>query len=308
MDTERNETLLILQRAAAERVIESGDGTAALLLLYLQDTGDALELSAAAKTLGKTEAEIASAASRLRAIDAFPKTAQALPQPDELPEYAAEEITRRCREDSSFQALVGEAQRKLGHILSGAELKTLFGIYNHLGLGVDTIMLLINYCVDRYAKRYGEGRRPTMRFIEREAYAWVNRELLTCELAEAYIRRQEQQEQGLALVQKALGLCDRSLSASEKRYIEEWLDLGFSPEAIEMAYDRTVTNTGALKWKYMNSIIQSWNAKGLHTPGEIERLDRRSGDTPERAANSHDKPTQSDMARMEKMLDKLRRE
>ncbi len=307
METGERDTVLTLQRAAAERVLASGNGDAALLLIYLCDTGRVLELSEAAKALGRTEAEIAAAAAALRALNAFPKSAQALPQPEELPEYSADEILRRSREDSSFQALVGEAQRKLGHILSGAELKTLFGIYNHLGLSVDTIMLLINYCVDRFAKRYGEGRRPTLRFIEKEAYAWVNRELVTCELAEAYIQRQEKVAQGLEQVRRAMGLTDRALSASERRYIEEWLGLGFSPETIEMAYDRTVTNTGALKWKYMNSIIQSWNAKGLRTIAEIEQLDRKSARKTRSAGEIGGEAAKSDHDRMEKMLEQLRK-
>ncbi len=307
METVERDTVLTLQRAGAERVLASGNGDAALLLIYLCDTGSVLELSQAAKALGRTEAEIAAAAAALRALNAFPKSAQALPQPEELPEYSSEEILRRCREDSGFQALVGEAQRKLGHILSGAELKTLFGIYNHLGLSVDTIMLLINYCADRYAKRYGEGRRPTLRFIEREAYAWVNRELVTSELAEAYIQRQERMSQGLEQVRRTMGLTDRALSASERRYIEEWLGLGFSPEAIEMAYDRTVTNTGALKWKYMNSIIQSWNAKGLRTIAEIEQLDRKGGRKTPAAGESGGEAARSEHDRMQKMLEQLRK-
>ncbi len=307
METGERDTVLTLQRAAAERVLASGNGDAALLLIYLCDTGRVLELSEAAKALGRTEAEIAAAAAALRALNAFPKSAQALPQPEELPEYTADEILRRSREDSSFRALVGEAQRKLGHILSGSELKTLFGIYDHLGLGVDTIMLLINYCADRFAKRYGEGRRPTLRFIEKEAYAWVNRELVTCELAEAYIQRQEKMSQGLEQVRRAMGLTDRALSASERRYIEEWLGLGFSPETIEMAYDRTVTNTGALKWKYMNSIIQSWNAKGLRTIAEIEQLDRKSSRKMRSAGEIGGEAAKSDHDRMEKMLEQLRK-
>lgn len=306
MDTEKKNTVLSLRRDCVERVIGSGSGDAALLLLYLHETQRVLEISAAAKALGRTEAEIADAAALLRRLDAFPASAQPLPQPEELPEYAAEEITRRCREDTSFQALVGEAQRKLGHILSGSELKTLFGVYDHLGLSTDTIMLLINYCSDRFARRYGEGRRPTMRYIEREAFAWVNRELVTSELAEDYIKRQELREQGVEQVRRALGLTDRALSAGESRYIEEWLGLGFSPEVIEMAYDRTVTNTGALKWRYMNSIIQSWAAKGLHTPGEIEKLDRRGGEPARRGTDGGGETPQSDRARMEKMLEQLR--
>ena len=307
MDTERKPAALSIQRAAAERVIASGNGDAALLLLYLCGTERVLELSSAAKALGRTEAEIASAANALRGMGAFPKSAQALPQPEELPEYAAEEITRRCKEDTSFQALVGEAQRRLGHILSGAELKTLFGIYDHLGLSTDVIMMLINHCSETFAKRYGGGRNPTMRYIEREAFVWANRELVTMELAEAYLKRREQQEQGREQVRRAMGLTERALSTSEKRYIEEWLELGFSPEAIEIAYDRTVTNTGSLKWRYMDSIIRSWDAKGIHTPKEIERLDRRPGEKRGRSAEPSGS-SQADLARMEKLLEKLSKE
>ena len=307
MDTVRNNNILTIQRVCVERVLGSGNGDAALLLLYLHHTGRVLEIAETAKALGKTEAEIAAAAALLRSLEAFPASAQQLPPPEELPEYDSAEIARRCENDTNFQALVGEAQRKLGHILSGTELKTSFGMYDHLGLSADAIMLLINYCSERYSRRYGEGRRPTMRYIEREAFVWVNREILTGELAEAYIRRQERQEQGVEIVRKALGLTDRALSASERRYIEDWLSQGFSPEAIELAYDRTVTNTGSLKWRYMDSIIQSWNAKGLHSVSEIEKLDRRSADNPRGRSQRGEVSSQSDRARMEKMIEQLRK-
>ena len=52
--------------------------------------------------------------------------------------------------------------------------------------------------------------------------------------------------------------------------------MGFDAEAVSIAYDRTVTNTGALKWSYMNKILQSWNEKSLHTAAEIEEKDRRA--------------------------------
>ena len=42
-----------------------------------------------------------------------------------------------------------------------------------------------------------------------------------------------------------------------------------------LGYDRTVTNTGALKWSYMNKIMQSWHENGLHSAAEIESGDPR---------------------------------
>ena len=49
--------------------------------------------------------------------------------------------------------------------------------------------------------------------------------------------------------------------------------MGFGEEAIAIAAERTVTNTGALKWNYLSKILQSWHQKGLHSPKEIEEKD-----------------------------------
>lgn len=299
MDTEKQKALT-LSCIAVDNLICSGDGNAALLYLYLCRTGSVLQLKEAACAIGITEAETAAAADKLRQIGAFPASAQALPQADELPEYSAEEIARRSGEDMAFKSLIAEAQCRLGHILSVSELRTLFGIYDHLGLPPEVIMLLINHCAEQYRKRYGEGRRPTMRAIEKEAFFWANRELMTLELAENFLERQNARESGLQQVREMLGLCDRALSPSEKQYIAGWLEMGFSPEVIEMAYDRTVTNTGGLKWKYMNSILASWSGKGLFRPEDIVKKDTRGG----RKQGSGE--ARGEQEQMERLLSRLR--
>ncbi|MBR4057515.1 MAG: DnaD domain protein [Oscillospiraceae bacterium] len=303
MDRQREALQLKLPVGEVERILRAQDADAALLYLYLCSTGRVLELSAAAKSLGRSEGQIAEAAGRLRAMGAFPASANALPQPEELPEYDLEAIAARGGEDAVFRSLINEAQWMLGHLLSASELRTLFGIYDHLGLPPEVILLLLNHCAEVHAARYGEGRRPTMRAVEREAFAWVNRELMTLELAEDYIRRQDIRERGVQQVRTALGLVGRALSPTEKRYIAEWLDMGYSPEAIELAYDRTVANTGALKWKYMDSIIRSWNAKGLLTVEEILQKDKRGASGA--AAAKRDGRTEPDdyQARLDRMIE-----
>ena len=139
MGTERTAAYFNMPLAAAESLIKAGNGDAALLYLYLRINGTVLELSAAAKTLGRTEAQIAAAAGCLREMDLFPHTARPVPQAEELPEYRADEIAGRSRSDPAFQSLIGEAQQYLGHILSRSELQTLFGIYDHLGLPPEVI-------------------------------------------------------------------------------------------------------------------------------------------------------------------------
>ena len=79
---------------------------------------------------------------------------------------------------------------------------------------------------------------------------------------------------------------------------------GFTQEALELAYDKTVTNTGQLKWQYMNRIIQSWQSKGLYTVAEIE-----AGDGPKRqpAKPPARQEPGGELERMKKIYDKVRR-
>ena len=68
---------------------------------------------------------------------------------------------------------------------------------------------------------------------------------------------------------------------------------------ILLAFDRTVTNTGGLKWGYMNKILSNWKEKDLRTVAEIEEKDSRGG-KPAKAVSA-DKPIDPN-----KLRDKLR--
>ena len=72
-----------------------------------------------------------------------------------------------------------------------------------------------------------------------------------------------------------LQIRNRSLSAPERRYIRQWLEMGFDEDAIGIAYERSCVNTGGLAWPYMNKIMLSWHAQGLHTAQQIQTGDRK---------------------------------
>ena len=123
-----------ISSGAADRLLAAHDGDVALLYLYLRRHG-AFDAEDAARLLCRTRGEIDAAWEKLRrmgltdlpaadapAVSAAPVK---LPPAEELPEYKAEELVRRSREDPAFSALVGEAQRVLGRGLSSTELKRL---------------------------------------------------------------------------------------------------------------------------------------------------------------------------------------
>lgn len=310
----------LISQASADRLIAAHDGDVALLYIYLQRTGGDLE--GAARELCRTMGEIEAAHEkllRMGLIGMSPAPSPAapaelpraerqqeikLPPAEELPEYRAEDIVRRSKEDDAFAAIVAEAQKVLGHVLSSSDLKRLFGIYDYLALPPEVVLELLNYCVSISCSPSGEGRRRlSMNFVEKEAFAWVHMEIFTLEQAEEYIQKSQQRRSDIGRISEALGIHGRTLAPSERRFVNAWLDMGFSLEVIELAYDRTVTSTGKLNWGYMNKILQTWYEKKLHTPAEIEANDPRR--KPASAAKPAAKQEPIDLDRLRAALDKM---
>lgn len=295
---------------ALDRLIAAHDGDVALLYLYWLRCGT-LDPEQAAAALCRTRREIGEAEEKLRRMGLLDEEAQAAsPQtshdplypPEEPPVYTAEDLTRRSREDETFSAILSEAVRVMGRNLSSNDMKVLFGVYDHLGLPPEVIFMLLSYCAEQYRERYGESRRPSARAIEKLAYDWARQEIMTIEQAESVIAAQKERRGELGEVKALLNIYGRELTATEEKYISSWLDLGFHRDAIAIAYDRTLTQTGALKWPYMNKIFLSWHEKGLHTVKEIEEKDARRA-TPRRGDPGEVKPV--DMDKLRKMIDKI---
>jgi len=264
----------------ADKLIAAHDGAVALLYIWLCRNGE-YSAEKAARDLCMTAKEIENAFEKLKRLEMTPVAAVSDTKPrytepeEKLPEYTAQDIVERTASDEGFKAVISECQGIFGRMLSSSDMRTLFGIYDHLGFSPELLCLLLHYCAEVFAAKYGTGRLPTMRSIEKEAYAWANREILTLEQAEEYIVNAAQRRSDAGKIQELLNLRGRPLTATESKYIGAWLDMGFEADALALAYDRTVTNTGALKWGYMNKILLSWHEKGIHTAAEAEEKDSR---------------------------------
>ena len=299
------DSTLLISRSEADALIGLKDAKAALLYIYMLRNEGKFDREAAARDLAVPLGEVDKAACALMSLLA-PGKKTMLFKPDAPPEYTAEEISASIREKADFAGLVQETQRRLGKMLSGTELSVLFGIYDYLGMPSELILLLITHCKEEYSRRYGEGRSPTLRFIEKEAYAWARMEILTQERAEEHLRRRAESRRKTEEIKRLLQIKNRELSPSERKYISSWIEMGFCIEAIELAYDRTVIKTGGLNWAYMNSILKSWHSKGLHTISEIEKGDSPAGTR--RQDKSSGAPTREEYERMKRYLEKIKQE
>ena len=297
---------------AAKRLTRCGSGDAALLYLYILLHGGVYSRSDASATILRTEKQVDAAMAVLSRLGLVRGEAEPVPAPaDERPEYTIEDIRRELNEGQTFKFLIGEVQKALGRALSSDDLMKLFGIYNHLGLPPEVILQLIMHCRDQYGEKYGPGRVPTMRYIERAAYQWEREGIFSIEAAEEYLRRLEARKKISDTMADAIGIGNRALVASERRYLDAWASMGFSAEAVAVAYDRTVLKTGKLAWSYMDSILRSWHEKGLHAPDEIEKGDspvkkqptNRHAGAPAPSAGA---PTADDLARMQEALRRIK--
>lgn len=284
----------MISAAVAETLTEKGDGLAALLYLHIRSRGE-FSLSDAARSLRRSEAEIAAAAAVLRELGLY-SSAKPL-ESSEMPEYSAADIVSRAGRDNAFEELVDAVQHSLGKLLSTPDLRSLFGIYDHLGLPGEVIYLLVAHCIETYRESHGEGRMPTMRYIEKEAWYWAEQEIMSLEAAEEHIKGEKERKTKLFRTAEILQIRGRELSQSERRYIESWLQMGFEPEALAIAYDRTVLGTGKLAWRYMDKIVSSWHEKGLHTEAQVLSGDPRQGKKTEKAPVNEDREIE-DMRRM----------
>lgn len=261
--------MLNIPLAAVRKLLGSGAGDAALLYLYLQTGAD---VTAAAETLHWQVSRVDAAFSSLRQLGLYAEEKDRPIIRAQPPVYTEQDVMRAS--ERGFGLLVGEAQRRLGRILSTEEMKILLSLTDYLGLPTEVIGMIITYCIERSRAR-GQTRVPSIRTIEKEAYHWADEGIDTLESAAFYVQTNLQKHTDMRRIQSRLQLDGRKLTRGEETYILSWLDMGFGEGAIGHAYEKTCINTGAMKWPYCNSILKRWHEKNLHTLAEIEAGDVR---------------------------------
>ena len=276
-----------LSAQAARKLLEKGDGDAALLYLaLLRHHGNAQPRSLAGE-LRWDRSRIETAEETLRQLGLIaPAAAAVLEPPDEKPDYQRADVMEHLSGNSEFRGLVAEVEKRLGKKLTTPDIGVLLGLNDYLGLPADVIYLLVCHCAERIQRKYGEGRRPTLRQIEKEGYGWARMGVDTQRAASEYLKQYAERQESVPRYMRALGLGDRLPVASEEKYLSVWQEMGFPPETVALAYDKTVFKCQEFKWPYCNGILKRWHEAGLHTPEEVAAGDRPRPKQPEQPKRS----------------------
>ena len=265
-----------LSGTVVKRLLERGDGDAALLYLALLRRQGAVPPRSLAGELRWERPRIEAAERTLQELGLV-APAETPPPPEERPAYQRADVAEHLEHSGEFRTLTAEVERKLGKKLSTPDVSVLLGLTEYLGLPADVVYLLVCHCVERVQRRLGPGRRPGMKQIEKEGYAWARMGIDTQAAAAAYLKQYAQRQEMLPQYMRALQLGERMPVPSEEKYLIAWQEMGFSPDAVALAYDKTVLKCHELKWAYCNGILRRWHEAGLHTAEEIQAGDRPAG-------------------------------
>lgn len=289
-----------LSAQAVKRLLEKGDGDAALLYLALLRRRGTVPPRSLAGELRWDRDRIEAAEAALRQMGLVSAGREAPPEPaEEKPDYQRADVAERLERSEEFRALTDQVERKLGKKLTTPDVAVLLGLTDYLGLPADVVYLLVCHCVERVQRRSGPGRRPGMKQVEKEGYAWARLGIDTQAAAAEYLRKYAQRQGLLPRYMRALGLGDRLPSPSEEKYLLAWQEMGFPPETVAIACDKTILKCHELKWAYCNGILRRWHEAGLHTEAEV-----RAGDKPAaRRSPAASVPAQEDVAWMKKYID-----
>ena len=261
-----------ISRGDVQKLLSAASPDAALLYIFLNSGNRPEE---AGRNLNMSDSRLSCAGATLRQLGLWPEERVSHIAPGERPVYSERDVLSAMDTDLDFRGLYGEIQRLLGRSLNTEELKILLGFVRYLGLSGDVISVLVCYCKER-ARQRGSSRNPSLRTIEKEAYAWAERGIDTVEEAAAFISAQNIRNSRLRRLMNQLQIRGRSLTAAEEKYAQSWLDMGFEDDVISIAYERTCLNTGGLNWAYMNKILQRWQEQGLRTAEAIQNGDRKT--------------------------------
>lgn len=170
---------------------------------------------------------------------------------------------QQYRERKEFKELLFVAEQYLGKTLSATDIDTITYFYDTLHMPAELIEYLIEYCV--------ENGHKSMHYIRKVALSWNDQKITTVSEAKS---NTVLYNKNCYSVLNAYGIKGRAPAPSEITYMKRWSEeYGFSLELILEACDRTMKAIHQPNFEYTETILKSWQEKGVHHRKDIDALD-----------------------------------
>lgn len=162
---------------------------------------------------------------------------------------------------ADFDWIVDIVENYMEQPLGPADINLVEYLHTSLHFPADLIFYLYEYCI-------GKGKKSTQ-YIQTVALNWDKEGIDTVEKAKNYSIKYKNE---YIAVMKAFGL-NQTPAPAQKKYIDNWLSYGFSPDIIEEAVNRTIIAISEPNFNYANGIIEKWRNQGVKSFDDIKKMD-----------------------------------
>ena len=177
------------------------------------------------------------------------------------PIYDTETIAS-LSENELIKSIFSFAEKAFSSHLTFNDMSVLAGLYDWLKLPPDVIFVLLTDCAEKGKK---------IRYVEKVAIDWAEREISTVEMAEEYITLFDGEYTNIL---RSMGITNRQPTSKEKEIMNKWvMEFKMPMEIITEACERGVLNTGKANLKYADKILISWHEKNVKTLDDVKKLD-----------------------------------
>lgn len=221
------------------------------------------------------------------------------PKPlEDLPQIkpSMEQIEQRLTEEPNLEFLFNEAQKKFGRTIGYEGQCTLLMMYDHYGLPIEVILMIIEYCT--------EVRKTANSYIAAMAKNWAQEEIDTIEKAEEKINMLHRCNKLWKELAAAAGLSAPNPTAVQSEFLRTWSgELGFDLDMILLAYEEMANHCTRLSFAYMNKVLHNWFDKGIRTPQQAAEYNRQYMEKRKKTSDTDAQPPASyDIEEMERKL------
>ena len=180
-----------------------------------------------------------------------------------LTEYSLKDVEMHLK-DNEVQRLFEVVHVLMGKPLTDAERQMYLSFYDDLGLPVNVISAMLEYCIDKNKKHNN--------YLRTVARDWSERGISTEEEAEEYISlfNNEYRE-----ILRYFGVSGREPIDKEMEYMHRWLkEEMWAMPMIKLACEKTVMNKGGASFAYADGILRKWKKDNIHIPEQVEALEK----------------------------------
>ena len=179
---------------------------------------------------------------------------------DGRPHYTGKELSELLERRADLQSLLAECQKISGKLFTQTDCLKLLTLADSYSLSSPYLMLLFQHCKDQ-----GKGAPP---YVCKLALSLYDEGVRDEQALTEYLTKEEKKAGFESSMRTLFGIGSRSLSASERRFFEEWQAAEHSEALIREAFDMAVASTGAARPAYINKMLLSWKEQQIRTPEE----------------------------------------